>query len=110
MVVMSRPPRAPPPSSPARKRAGGSLWLSHSVRASVSLATRAARRCSRGAGHVFGIYFQERVNTRITPPLLLPLTSSFFSFLGLRKQPAVMSRAPEKVSKLTENTYKVSEV
>lgn len=43
----------------------------------------------------------------------LVVAAGVFEYLfltsGLEEQPAIMSRAPEDVSKLTENAYKVSE-
>lgn len=129
-LVTSRPPpptspRAPPPSSPASKRTGKSLGVpvSQSVspcvrrrQLSVSLPTCAERGCTQGARPSVGFI----IRSEATPGLQNTIFFIFFYICccfffslptsGLEKQPAIMSRAPEDVSKLTESTYKVSEI
>lgn len=119
------PPRAPPPSSPAPKRTGKSLGapVSQSVVCvrrllSVSLPTCVQPGCRQGARPSVGLIIRSEATPGLQSLVGLFVFSQnlwlflfiFFPTSGLKKQSANMSRAPEDVSKLTESTYKVSDI
>lgn len=107
--------------------ARGSLWVSQSVSQSVrasddgSWASPCPHARSEGAHKaqdrlwdlLLGARQHLDYKTRFFLFIFFISVAVFFFSLptsGLEKQPAIMSRAPEDVSKLTESTYKVSEI
>lgn len=94
-------PCAPPPSQPASKRTGKSLGVP------VSQSRASEEGCSASPSpHV------RREGADKDQDRLWDLSFGCFFFLTawLEKQPAIMSREPEDVNKLTESAYKVSEI
>lgn len=105
-------PGAPPPSPSGRTLK--SLSLSQSAAAERLSVHMHGVRVQTGSRTSCGIYYSEWVNAWITKHLFFFLKKNIFLFhflptSELEKQPAIMSRAPDEVSKLTESTYKVSD-